>query len=256
MPAPRDLTGEKFGLLTVTKFAGTELYGGMSRARFWWCDCTCGRETRVFQRYLTEGRTTACEVCRRGPCVVCGGEITEDTKRNTCSIACHDEKRRRADLKCYSKRVAEDPDFNKKRGEVRAKKLRADSDKYEKWLESKRLRSREKRLNPEYRDRQNEYSAWHYEQNREQVLERRKKRLENLPASEKQQLKMRARAQNRRWRRKWRDEIANDPERYEEYLQYQREARQKHEAGKALSELINLGEKLGEKLNDDTNDDA
>lgn len=54
-PPLKDLTGKRFGKLTVTAYAGKK--NGMHR---WHCTCDCGRETVVGQTLLLDGRTKSC----------------------------------------------------------------------------------------------------------------------------------------------------------------------------------------------------
>jgi hypothetical protein len=52
----KDLTGQKFGKLTVVKRANNDIY---NRSR-WLCKCDCGGENEVLGYYLTSGRTISC----------------------------------------------------------------------------------------------------------------------------------------------------------------------------------------------------
>lgn len=54
-PPLKDLIGKRFGLLTVTEYAGKR--AGMHR---WRCRCECGRETVVGQTLLQSGKTKSC----------------------------------------------------------------------------------------------------------------------------------------------------------------------------------------------------
>lgn len=51
-----DLTGQRFGRLTVIEYAGTDK-GGKAR---WRCRCDCGKETIVIGKNLRSGRTKSC----------------------------------------------------------------------------------------------------------------------------------------------------------------------------------------------------
>lgn len=53
---PRDLTGCRYGKLTVIEFA--HLVGGASA--YWRCICDCGRETTVHRGNLVTGHTKTC----------------------------------------------------------------------------------------------------------------------------------------------------------------------------------------------------
>jgi hypothetical protein len=51
----KDLTGQKFNMLTVIGFSHTK-----DDKRFWHCVCECGKETVVRGRYLQTGHTRSC----------------------------------------------------------------------------------------------------------------------------------------------------------------------------------------------------
>lgn len=55
MPKLIDLTGQKFGRLTVI-----ERYGVRDGHAAWMCECECGNRTVVNGRWLRAGRTTSC----------------------------------------------------------------------------------------------------------------------------------------------------------------------------------------------------
>ena len=56
-----DLTGERFGRLTVIERAGTYSYAdGAVKIPTWRCRCDCGKETVVIGRNLKSGATRSC----------------------------------------------------------------------------------------------------------------------------------------------------------------------------------------------------
>lgn len=59
-----DITGEKFGKLTVLEYAGRKI-SGRRREKVWKCRCDCGKEVVVFQHNLMCGNTQSCG-CMRG----------------------------------------------------------------------------------------------------------------------------------------------------------------------------------------------
>lgn len=63
MPGKRDLSGLRFGRLTVLYRAPAHMAykspGGTTIAR-WVCRCDCGKETLVMGGNLTSGRTISC----------------------------------------------------------------------------------------------------------------------------------------------------------------------------------------------------
>ncbi|MCF6442852.1 hypothetical protein L1077_25855 [Pseudoalteromonas luteoviolacea] len=154
-----DYTGCKFHALTVLHLAGTVKHG-RNNVKVWLCECVCGKTLDVDQASLLKGQKPACKTCRRGPCVICGAPIDNDdwgVKRNTCSDVCQKEQRRQNGRRSYYKLIELDPDHNKKRHKAR----QAADPLYEK----KRYQLRLKRLNalPEKQrqaviQKQNEYT--------------------------------------------------------------------------------------------------
>lgn len=60
MGKARDLTGEKFGRLSVLEFAGRRRTKGGESKRTWMCLCECGTKTTVDAGNLVRGATTSC----------------------------------------------------------------------------------------------------------------------------------------------------------------------------------------------------
>lgn len=60
----RDITGYKFGRLTVRELA--DIHGGKA---YWRCDCMCGGETVVRGAKLVEGRIVSCGCQRADPII-------------------------------------------------------------------------------------------------------------------------------------------------------------------------------------------
>ena len=56
-----DLTGQRFGRLTVVEFVGTDKRGNA----LWKCKCDCGNETVVRYSNLKSGHTTSCGCFRK-----------------------------------------------------------------------------------------------------------------------------------------------------------------------------------------------
>ena len=56
-----DLTGKKFGTLTVIKPYARKMHGHNSH---WLCECDCGRKLIVRHDNLRDGRTKSCSACR------------------------------------------------------------------------------------------------------------------------------------------------------------------------------------------------
>jgi hypothetical protein len=58
---PEDMTGEKFGMLTVLGDPEPDPGHGLT----WLCECDCCQQRRVRQWNLTAGKSTSCG-CQRG----------------------------------------------------------------------------------------------------------------------------------------------------------------------------------------------
>lgn len=54
------MTGQRFGRLTVIKYAYTAVYSGAGRAAHWRCVCDCGRKTTVARGNLLNGSVVSC----------------------------------------------------------------------------------------------------------------------------------------------------------------------------------------------------
>ena len=101
MPAQKDLTGQRFGRLTVLRKEGRVTYGGKPQAA-WRVRCDCGREEVYPQNRLphtssiarSSRAVTACSHCSAPPCVVCGEPVLVGSRSNTCSESCYRQHRR------------------------------------------------------------------------------------------------------------------------------------------------------------------
>lgn len=60
MGAVKDLTGQRFGLLTVISRAEDYVLGSGSRRTQWVCDCDCGTTKTVRGTHLTSGAIVSC----------------------------------------------------------------------------------------------------------------------------------------------------------------------------------------------------
>ena len=68
MPRARDLTGMRFGMLTVQCLADPRRKRGGASVRMWHCACDCGKATVVASEALPSGATQSCGCLKhRGP---------------------------------------------------------------------------------------------------------------------------------------------------------------------------------------------
>ncbi|SMF80667.1 hypothetical protein [Pseudobacteriovorax antillogorgiicola] len=211
MPVP----GDTYSSLTLIREVGSVKHG-RNNVKVWLCQCTCGRQLDVNQASLVKGEVPACKVCRRGPCVICGSEIENESfsvKRNTCSEECRKEQARRKSLKAYSKKVLKAPAHNR---EIYQRRLENDpAHNKERYA---RMKEREKDLSQEARD------AIRTKRNRD----------------------------SNNWRRLWLEEIKEkDPKKYQEWLRSSRKRRNEHYKKKELLSFMALSEKLKSKVKGD-----
>lgn len=72
MPNAIDLSGRRFGRLTVVSFAGRRHVGGQSK-RIWLCRCDCGNQINLPAGALTANNTRSCGCLMRDTVTVHGG---------------------------------------------------------------------------------------------------------------------------------------------------------------------------------------
>lgn len=60
MTKPRDITGLKFGKLTVIKFDYYHIQPSGNKVPYWLCKCDCGNFKSVAKSHLLTGHTTSC----------------------------------------------------------------------------------------------------------------------------------------------------------------------------------------------------
>lgn len=176
-------------------------------------------------------------------CVVCGSETPRDRLNgNTCSETCWEKKRRDIWLEHYYRRVALDPDLNRKRHEMA--KARPEFDESmarqhkNKW---ERIRS-----DPEKHEKSRERARLWYAQNKERVQAQRKARLDAMSPDELNKWMESARKRNRAYRKKWHKELRSNPELHQQYLDRLAEYRRR----RALAELLSVGTKIQEKFDE------
>lgn len=87
-----DLTGKRFGKLTVIEYSHTERNGNEIRA-YWKCKCDCGNETTVKGKELKSGNTKSCGCLK----IERGNHTHNLSKTRLYTIFCHMKDR------CYNK---------------------------------------------------------------------------------------------------------------------------------------------------------
>ncbi len=126
MPAPIDLTGDRYGSLLVLRRA--------QAPRRWECLCDCGRSCVVHAGRLRVGeddrkKIRACDACRSRRCVVCGAPFLKAGSTATCGAGrCRLENRRANIMKYRASEEVRDPGAHARRERDRIASLRADPD--------------------------------------------------------------------------------------------------------------------------------
>lgn len=248
MPAPLDLTGLTFGRLTVLRRAGRMKFGRVQAA--WLCRCGCGAELRVPQDRLPRRASTpkshiidACRNCRAPVCEVCGKPVTRNLQRKTCSQRCARKRQRKRQLDYWHHRYSTDPEYRERKLAVH-KRARRDPERREHVLAEDRKRQRRKAerlsIDPAYREHVRALQAATYRRLHDRIWAKRRARLDAMTSHQRAAWCERMREYGRDWRRKWRADIAKDPERVEKYRATMREYRRQ----RALLNLVSTANKL------------
>lgn len=254
MRNPVDLTGRRFGkLVAVSPAPAIVSASGRWRTAAWLCRCDCGREEVFSVRRLPhcpsaaarKDVATECSYCHaQRTCQVCAKVFESRLYRATCSEACALQQRRANDLERYYRRVAEDPDYNRK---ILAKRNeRAESDPeyaaHLRALHSAQERRKKAKIKADpvrhesvLAQARARYRRDH-QRKRERINARLRERLETMSDAEYEAWLEERRAQYRRYAA----ERRGTPEGREQYRQYMREFR----AQKALRQLLRVGQEL------------
>lgn len=249
--------GDKFGFFVVEKESKSQIYGGRI-TRFWWCKCQiCNRDELVSERKLLyepcDGRQSMdrCSVCRRGPCVICGGEIVQKTRSNTCGASCKKLKLQGLQNKSYSKRSLEDPLFNKKRYLAVVEKMEKDPD-YALQVKKIRQNANRRYLNqPEKKEKIIEYQSKRYRDNKIIIQAQRQKFWDSLTVEEKEFIRERNRGYYRDYQRRYQKWLKDNPKEYQDFIARQREYQNEYNRQKELASFMAASHKLKDKLNND-----
>lgn len=213
MPPPVDLTGRRFGDLTVVRKVGVNPHVRRLNA-IWLCHCErCGRNEEMIQQWIPYNASRAarnnarwsCSVCFRGPCEICGGENISGTYQGVCSEACHHERQKQHAREFHYRRLAENPDYYKEVARAKRKALEADPEKMEAFLAKQREKGRldhaknGEAINAKAREA--------YHRNRDHVLQQRREKFAALPEEERIRLELEAVAYRKDYWAKNRDHL-------------------------------------------------
>ena len=253
MPAAIDLTGKRFGRLTVARRGDfTPTYGG---CWLWVCRCDCGVEILVPQKRLPyadwivrlgAGRVIeACPECAGGKCVICGAVIPRTRlPAVTCEGECADEHRKARQRKAWRRRIATDPDLAKRMNERRKERMGADPDyaaKVKDWERRRQIRRTERMAcDPEYAAQERARANALYARHAERIQAKRKATIAAMPDAELAELTERMREYCRVHRQRERA----DPARAQRRKEYEAEYRRRMAEAKAQDDLARLAEML------------
>ncbi|MFZ7136642.1 hypothetical protein ACLSZP_09610 [Avibacterium avium] len=203
----------------------------------------CGER---YEYRRASGRTfSECELCRQNDCVICGKKVPlARGRKNTCCAACESLKIKNIQNVFYSKRIASDPELNKRNHQARKERRLADPEIMEKYKQKENERHKKRTQDPVYRQKRSEYQKQRYENNRSEILKKRADFWDGLSDEEKIIRKEKHKEAARISKRKFRDKLQQNPEKLAEYQSYQRKKRKEHRAREALSELMKQTQEL------------
>ncbi len=252
MPARLHLTGTHFGHLSVLHAGEVRMYGGKP-VQFWVCQCDkCQRIEEIPQTKLVG--LDCCTVCRRGPCVACGGEVPDSRPRSdTCCESCHQQRKREIWNKNYSKLVSDNPEFNKKRVES-MRERRAEDPVYAAHVkELSRAADRRYFDKPGNRERAAEYGAQWYADNKAAIQAERKRIYASLTPAEQAVIREERRNYQREYKRRYREWLKANPTELAQHQERYREWANEYARLHALSDLRIAAQSLQDKLNNEKN---
>ena len=197
----------------------------------------CGRN---YQYRRASGRTFEfCEYCRNLDCVVCGKKVPlERGRKNTCCAECEKLKIHNIQNAHYAKRIAEDPELNKRNHAKARENRKADPERMHEHLEAQRERHYRRVQDPNYLATRKVYQAQRWQDKKDEILAQRREFWDSLSDVEKAERLERNQAIQRKHKAKKRDQLKLDPQKWAEYQEYQRTKRREHRQRKALNELM------------------
>jgi hypothetical protein len=246
MPARHDLLGARLGRLVVL----SEAPSPTRDTRAWRVRCDCGAEEIYPQRRLTQNRADrpavrACYRCSAPPCDVCGRPVEDYSRgRRVCADPACALTRAREQSLAYYYRVQRDPIGAARRRaaiEARLARLRAeDPDAIARANAARRARSARAMQDPAMRERKRAQARQWYALHAERVLATRRARLDALSAEQMARWIDRTRAYGRAYRRRWRENLSQDPEAHRAYLDLMAEYRRRRALLRLLAEASTL----------------
>ena len=227
----------------------------MAKAKILMRPCPqCGT---VYQWRRASGRYfDVCEQCKQADCIICGKKVPlERGNRNTCSDACAALKIKNIQNICYAKRIANDPDINKRNHAKQREKLLADPEKYQANLEKGRERSKRRIADAAYKQQRRQYYELYYAENKAEIQEKRAEWWSSLSIEERAVRQEKNREAQRKSKQKFRNELLKDPEKLKKYQEYQRKKSREYQQQKALAELLKQTQEISHAADPDNQDE-
>lgn len=203
----------------------------------------CGRD---YEYRRSSGRTfKLCETCRQPDCAICGKKVPpERGRKKTCCNECATILYRDNQNRHYAKRIALDPDLNK-RHHAAAKARRAeDPEKMAAHKAALKARHERRKHDPRYIAERKHYLAKWYANNATEIQAKRAEFWDSLQPDEQERRRIARRESSRESKRRFYQKIADNPEALAEYKQRQREALTIARRQRALNKLMQQTQEL------------
>lgn len=138
----------------------------------------------------------------------------------------------------YAKRIAEDPELNKRNHAKSRENRKADPERMREHLEAQRERNYRRAQDPKYQATRKVYQAQRWQDKKDEIQAQRREFWDSLSDVEKAERLERNQAIQRKHKAKKREQLKLDPQKWAEYQEYQRTKRREHRQRKALNELM------------------
>ncbi|WP_375592119.1 hypothetical protein [Chitiniphilus eburneus] len=204
MPAPRDLTGQRYGGLLVLGPADPPTGRSVSA---WRCLCDCGRMEDIPTSRLPHTPSQAklrgirwrCTVCMQTrTCAVCGATFQSVKARSACSNACHTVQQKARQREWYQQKTSSDPSYNQQVWSRRKAHAAADPAAAQRLRQTHQAANLRYRANiaadPERTAQRKAAYAEHYAAHRDEIQARRRQRLEAMSPEARDALRAQRRA--------------------------------------------------------------
>lgn len=213
----------------------------------------CPQCGTVYEWRRASGRYFAvCEACRQKDCVICGKKVPlARGAKNTCSDACASLKIRNIQSRHYAKKIAIDPDANKRAHAQRRERLLASPEEHEAALQQERERDRRRANDAEYKEKRRKYHATHYAANKTRVQKQRADYLQKLTPEARAERDEKHLAATLKSQKKRLEKLRQDPVAWREYREAQRRYMREYKRQRALAEMMKQTQELTNATDND-----